>query len=261
MLMVARARNLLLQAILIAGLAAGFALSAPLITFAQTYGECAYGEYNYGDGCTPESSSGKSGGTSKRTTPVLTTGSTAAAPSPITPAPSGPSFSFSQDLDLGATAPDVLALQKFLNTAGYTVSAFGAGSAGQETDYFGPATKAALARYQASKGITPAVGTLGPITRASINGSVAPATTPTPTGTFTRDLELNMTGEDVRALQQYLNAKGYTVAVSGPGSVGNETNLFGPATQAAVIVLQKENGITPAIGYFGPITRAYVASH
>ncbi len=72
----------------------------------------------------------------------------------------------------------------------------------------------------------------------------------------TRNLKRGMTGEDVRALQIYLNAHGFIVAASGSGSVGNETTYFGPATEAAVIAYQKSKAIVPAVGYFGPITRA-----
>ena len=82
------------------------------------------------------------------------------------------------------------------------------------------------------------------------------ATTGTVTAAFARNLEFGMTGEDVKALQQWLNANGYRVASSGPGSPGNETTKFGGATRSALIKFQKANGITPAAGYFGPKTRA-----
>ena len=73
---------------------------------------------------------------------------------------------------------------------------------------------------------------------------------------FSRDLKVGMTGDDVKALQIYLNTNGYQVAASGPGSSGNETTMFGNATKAALIKFQKANGISPAAGYFGPRTRA-----
>ena len=91
--------------------------------------------------------------------------------------------------------------------------------------------------------------------RAALNGK---ATTGTVTAAFARNLELGMTGEDVKALQQWLNANGYRVAESGAGSPGNETTKFGGATKAALIKFQKAMGITPAAGYFGPKTRAAV---
>src|SRR3989344_7354444 len=73
---------------------------------------------------------------------------------------------------------------------------------------------------------------------------------------FTRDLKLGSTGADVKALQIYLNAHGFAVAASGSGSLGNETTYFGSATQAALIKFQSARGISPAVGYFGPLTRA-----
>ena len=91
--------------------------------------------------------------------------------------------------------------------------------------------------------------------KAALNGK---ATTGTVTAAFARNLELGMTGADVKALQQWLNANGYRVAGSGYGSPGNETTRFGGATKAALIKFQKANGITPAVGYFGPKTRAAV---
>lgn len=83
-------------------------------------------------------------------------------------------------------------------------------------------------------------------------------TAPSPT-IFTRNLYQGMTGEDAKALQQYLNTKGFVVAVAGGGSVGNETTLFGPATKAALIKFQVANNILPATGAFGPQTRAFLA--
>jgi len=71
-----------------------------------------------------------------------------------TATPSGQSLAsipkFTQNRELGYRGPDALYLQKFLNMSGFTVSSFGAGSLGSETDYFGPATKSALQRFQNS---------------------------------------------------------------------------------------------------------------
>jgi len=78
---------------------------------------------------------------------------------------------------------------------------------------------------------------------------------------FTRDLSLGSRGEDVRQLQAYLNAHGFPAAASGPGSPGNETTYFGAATRSALAAFQASVGISPASGYFGPLTRAYVNGH
>lgn len=78
---------------------------------------------------------------------------------------------------------------------------------------------------------------------------------------FNRDLKLNSIGEDVKALQIYLNTHGYTLTNTGPGSLNNETNYFGSLTRQALIRFQKDNNITPAVGYFGPITREFIWNH
>lgn len=75
---------------------------------------------------------------------------------------------------------------------------------------------------------------------------------------FTTDLTLGSTGESVRALQVYLNNKGYLVATAGVGSKGNESTYFGGLTRVALAKYQAGVGITPAAGYFGPVTRAKV---
>lgn len=78
---------------------------------------------------------------------------------------------FNRDLDAGATGADVKSLQVYLNAHGFAVAATGAGSVGNETMLFGPATKAALAKFQAAKGIMPAAGFFGPKTRAYITAN------------------------------------------------------------------------------------------
>ena len=77
---------------------------------------------------------------------------------------------------------------------------------------------------------------------------------------FTRDLTVGSSGTDVKALQQFLNGHGAMVSGSGAGSPGNESSYFGTLTKAALAQWQGSNGITPAVGYFGPKTRAYIAS-
>ena len=75
---------------------------------------------------------------------------------------------------------------------------------------------------------------------------------------FTRNLTIGSTGEDVRQLQIFLNANGYIIAAAGPGSPGNESTYFGELTRQALARYQAANGITPAVGYFGAITREYI---
>lgn len=68
---------------------------------------------------------------------------------------------------------------------------------------------------------------------------------------FTRDLTIGSSGADVTALQQWLIARGYSIPAGATG-------YFGAQTQSAVAAYQRANGITPAAGYFGPVTRAKV---
>ena len=75
---------------------------------------------------------------------------------------------------------------------------------------------------------------------------------------FKKNLYYKGTDSDVRALQMFLNIRGYVLARSGPGSIGNETNYFGNATKQALIKFQKANKIYPANGNFGPVTREFV---
>ena len=93
--------------------------------------------------------------------------------------------------------------------------------------------------------------------KATLTGQPTTPTTPS-TGNcgFTRSLSLGSTGTDVLCLQQYLNGAGYTVAASGVGSAGSETTYYGSLTQSAVAKWQAANGVSPAAGYFGPISQA-----
>ncbi len=88
------------------------------------------------------------------------------------------------------------------------------------------------------------------------------ATTGGSTGyTFNTNLTIGSTGADVMNLQKVLNMDAATrVAVSGVGSPGMETSYFGALTRAAVVKFQLKNGISPAVGYVGPITRAKLNS-
>lgn len=96
-------------------------------------------------------------------------------------------------------------------------------------------------------------------TYAKANTTVTTQTVSTPSAfTFTKNLSMGIVHADVKVLQQYLNAKGFTVALTGPGSKGNETTRFGVATKNALIKYQKAMKINPAIGYFGAVTRASV---
>jgi peptidoglycan hydrolase-like protein with peptidoglycan-binding domain len=83
--------------------------------------------------------------------------------------------------------------------------------AGVAMGNFGPMTQSAVAAYQTSKGISPASGYFGPVTRASVNSMMVvttpgttPGTTPTTPGTTTLE-GTDGTISDVSTLSQYSN--------------------------------------------------------
>lgn len=73
---------------------------------------------------------------------------------------------------------------------------------------------------------------------------------------FSKNLFIGSVGEDVKCLQRYLNGGGYKIAESGVGSSGNETTYFGFLTKIAVAKWQAANNISPAVGYWGQISRS-----
>jgi len=80
------------------------------------------------------------------------------------------------------------------------------------------------------------------------------------TGVGGLDLDVGSTGTRVALLQSYLIS-----AASGPQALvlakTGATGTFGPLTKFALIEYQTTHGISPASGYFGPVSRAYFAAH
>ena len=157
-------------------------------------------------------------------------------------------------------------------TAIYTLNSDGGGRRGRGTSPSAPATPAPPA--SSSSRITSAQvdsilsllaafnadSTVIANVKAALSGAGGSLTHGFVTSLFVRNLESGAVGQEVRALQMFLNAHGYPVAAAGPGSSSNETTTFGPLTRAALIEYQKAKGITPAIGFFGPKTRAAVGA-
>jgi hypothetical protein len=77
---------------------------------------------------------------------------------------------------------------------------------------------------------------------------------------FSQPLRLGARGTEVTRLQVFLNARGFAVAESGPGSRGNETDFFGTLTERAVKRYQAAYaaeilvpvGLTAPSGFWGP---------
>ncbi len=140
----------------------------------------------------------------------------------------------------------------------------GPGSPGNETITFGYATQYQLSQFQKANSIAPATGRFGPATRALVL-SMEPASAPTHF-VFDEPLQEGEENPEVLELQEYLNDEGFEVAVSGPGSKGDETDYFGYATEKALVEFQDAHaaqilaphGLTHGTGYFGSATIAYI---
>lgn len=111
---------------------------------------------------------------------------------------------------------------------------------------------------------TPTEGT------ANNQTTIAPIGTPTlipPAIKFGHDiLSLYKVDPDVKYLQEFLNINNYAVSLTGPGSKGHETNIFGPLTKKALLRFQeaysndilKPLGYTKGTGLLGPSTRNFL---
>ncbi len=82
-----------------------------------------------------------------------------------------PLCEITRGLRAGTSGQDVLCLQRYLNWAGYTISASGPGSPGNESMYFGSLTTNAVMKWQnanasqvlAPAGLTSGTGYFGPL--------------------------------------------------------------------------------------------------
>lgn len=106
------------------------------------------------------------------------------------------SCSFSRSLTIGSNGADVTCLQQALISMGFSIPA-GA------TGYFGIQTQTAVASWQSSKNIAPAVGYFGPISQAAWSTMPTTPTTPTTPSTSLQggegSLDINDTLGDVES--------------------------------------------------------------
>ena len=174
--------------------------------------------------------------------------------------------SFDTNLGYGNFGSDVLSLQQFLNSHGFTIAESGPGSPGNESDYFGSLTRAALAEFQAANGITPSAGYFGSLTRAKANalmGGSAPVSSAIPSdsnGSATASLDSLLA--QIQQLQKQLAAliranndsQGVNVEVTSPqscppGNTGTYPNCSQPTTPIKVSCPYETVSMICAIGY------------
>lgn len=151
------------------------------------------------------------------------------------------SYNFTLNHEMGDQGGEVMDIQKFLNANGFAVSATGAGSPGNETDYFGSRTKQAVIAFQnanaaailAPVGLSAGTGYWGPSSRAYANSMGGGTTTPTPTVP-------TGTGLSVAAVAQPANSLAPTSASNVPFTKFAVTNNSGSA--------QTITGVTVELG-------------
>ena len=166
-------------------------------------------------------------------------------------------------LGLGSEGEEVRALQKTLINEGLWEAEV------EATGYFGPITKAALARFQDKYsseilkpiGLEKGTGYYGEKTRAYFEGLSIKVEKIKEVITWIRNLTLGMKGDDVKTLQEILIAEG----VWEKPDVG-ATGYFGSITRKAVIRYQEKYaseileplGLIKSTGFVGPSTRAHL---
>lgn len=181
------------------------------------------------------------------TTPPATTPPAEPAPASV-PAVPAVSPAFVSDLSVGASGGDVTRLQQLLASDPSVYPE------GLVTGYFGNLTVKAVRAFQAKYGLSQ-VGRVGPATRAKLaeifGSGQTPSAVPTPASPkafgLTRELNPGSSGEDVRALQEFL-AKDSSVYPE-----GLVTGYYGALTVKAVRAFQAKYGISQ-VGRVGPQT-------
>lgn len=111
--------------------------------------------------------------------------------------------------------------------------------------------------------------TAAPAAPSAPPAASVPSAPPSPTAPHpnldpvTADLRLGVRSAQAQQLQRILNALGFTIAASGPGSAGSETTLFGGLTRDALRRFQCAHHVvcggseaTTGYGLVGPRTRA-----
>jgi peptidoglycan hydrolase-like protein with peptidoglycan-binding domain len=150
-------------------------------------------------------------------------------------------YSFNRDLTVGSEGDDVAALQTFLQSEGYL------GTIGEDKGFFGILTRAALESYQTNKGIYPATGFFGPITRALVVANCDAPSSNLWTSIVSQDVEI-IKSTDLKTTNLKFNYVLDLTAVGGDVIVPSImkwslSNLSENLTDGLVVALEKDGKI------------------
>ena len=140
---------------------------------------------------------------------------------------------FNGELKRGSKGDDVKQLQTKLEEAGFSVGEHGIDG------ILGPDTEAALKQYEESIGLA-ADGIYDQLTHYKLYGITIPIE-------FTGELKRGDKGDKVKLLQQWLEARGFSVGEHGIDGI------FGPDTEAALKAFEESIGVT-ADGVYDQVT-------
>ncbi len=132
------------------------------------------------------------------------------------------------------------------------VVSYGGGGGGSFSSSMPTASVSPATTTTTSAGIP--VGCLSSTAFSTVTGQRCPNFTGI---VLTKALSFGSHDVQVQILQHFLNTHNFPVALSGSGSLNNETIYFGAATRSAVKEFQMTNGIPP-VGTVGPLTRAAI---
>jgi len=163
-------------------------------------------------------------------------------PQPTPPASTPGTFN---TLRQGSNGDRVVRLQTRLRDLGFFN--------GAATGFYGPATEAAVVRFQTNRGLT-VDGIAGPTTLAALGEAgipISPQSTPVAhQSSSSSALKRGSSGDGVEALQTQLQTLGFYT--------GEPTGFYGPTTEAAVTNFQQSQGLA-VDGIAGSQTRVALA--
>lgn len=147
---------------------------------------------------------------------------------------------FTRSLTVGSRGADVTCLQDYLRAGGHLSVA--------STGYFGPLTRAAVARWQAANGVSPAAGYFGPLSRAKYVSLTAvvvvPPVTPTPTPTPVPPVVTGLTVALAPANPSAATVVADTTSADGAQALANFTALRFTGTGKVTTLKLKRTGIS-----------------